>query len=287
MTATSGFYHYPAQPPLRRALSSDMYERKRLIAHYQETFSCRLAVMSDVIFDHSIPLFEDIIYDSQPEDNLHLILNSSGGDGEIAVRLARAAQARCSELTIIVPDQAKSAATLMALAADHILMGPASDLGPIDAQFWDGESLVSAKDVIATMDDAEARVLESPETLPLYASLLSDISGVMVQQARSALTRSRDLLREALSSCGTRPDAETKRLTDSLAEILIDRPASHAALFSADNAADSGLPIQKADIYGEQWKLIWQLWMKYWTLGQSVYESESASHILEGPELDA
>ena len=287
MTATSGFYQYPTRPPLRHALISDRYERKRLIAYYQETFSCKLAVMSDVIFDHSIPLFEDIIYDGQPESNLHLILNSSGGDGEIAVRLARAAQARCRELTIIVPDQAKSAATLMALAADHILMGPASDLGPIDAQFWDGENLVSAKDIIATMDDTETKVLESPGNLPLYASMLSDISGVMVQQARSAMTRSRDLLSEALSSCGSRPDAETKRLTDSLAEILIDRPASHAALFSADNAADSGLPIQKADIYGEQWKLIWQLWMKYWTLGQSVYESEGVSHILEDPEIDA
>jgi ClpP class serine protease len=56
---------------------------------------------------------------------------------------------------VIVPDFAKSAATLMAIGAHRILMGPASDLGPIDPQFQfpDG-SLVAAKDVIAAVDDA-------------------------------------------------------------------------------------------------------------------------------------
>ena len=283
MTAFLTSYRQPPpQTPLYHAANSSRNERRNLIAQYQEMFSCRLAVMSDIIFDHSIPFIEELIYDNPPDADLHLILNSPGGDGETAVRLVRAAQARCRELTIIVPDQAKSAATLMAIGAHRILMGPASDLGPIDAQFWDGEMLVSAKDIIATMDHAENKVLESPDTLPLYASMLSDVSLVMVQQSRSALVRSRDLLGEALGSCSGRSDAEVRQLADNLAEPLIDRPASHAALFSAKDAADAGLPVQPADVYGEQWSLIWQLWMKYWTLGNSVYESEKASHILEG-----
>ena len=82
------------------------------------------------------------------------MLHSPGGDGETAVRITRAAQARCKELTVIVPDMAKSAATLLAVGAHYILMGPASDLGPIDPQFLLEGNLVAAKDVIAAFDEA-------------------------------------------------------------------------------------------------------------------------------------
>lgn len=71
------------------------------------------------------------------------------------MRLVRSAQARCRRLTVIVPDQAKSAATLLALGAHQILMGPTSDLGPVDPQFQLGENdLVSAKAIIAAVEKA-------------------------------------------------------------------------------------------------------------------------------------
>jgi len=105
--------------------------------------------MVDAIFPYAITLFEELVYDAKPSQDLHLILATPGGDGETAVRLVRSAQARCRELTVIVPDIAKSAGTVLALGAHHILMGPVSDLGPIDPQFQQptGE-LVSAKDII-------------------------------------------------------------------------------------------------------------------------------------------
>jgi len=67
-----------------------------------------------------------------PDQDLHLLVAFPGGDGEVAVRLVRAALARSKTLTVIVPDQAKSAATLLALGAHEILMGSTSDLGPVD-----------------------------------------------------------------------------------------------------------------------------------------------------------
>ena len=102
----------PMQSPIYHAIHSGRYDRQRMIAQYQDEFSCRLVVMYDAIFDTSVPLFEELIYDNDRSTDLHIILASPGGDGETAVRLVRAAQARCRELTVIVPDQAKSAATL-------------------------------------------------------------------------------------------------------------------------------------------------------------------------------
>ena len=152
----------PSQSPLYHAIHSGRYDRQQAISEYQNKFACKLVVMKDVIFNHSVVRFEDLIYDASPETDLHVILASQGGDGETAVRLVRAAQARCKELTIIVPDQAKSAATLMALGAHHILMSATSDLGPIDSQFPRGDELVSAKDIIAAVDDAAQKVQDAP-----------------------------------------------------------------------------------------------------------------------------
>lgn len=73
---------------------------------------------------------------------LHLVLRSPGGDGEQAIRAIRALQSRCSKLVIVFPDIAKSAATLLALGADEIRLGPASDLGPVDPQMMVGNRWV-------------------------------------------------------------------------------------------------------------------------------------------------
>lgn len=126
---------FPKQTPLFHAQHAERYARQELIGVYQERFDCRLIVMVDVIFPESVTYFEELLMGADREQDLHLLLDSPGGDGETAVRLVRSAQARCRELTVIVPNQAKSAGTILLIGAHHILMGPTSDLGPVDPQF--------------------------------------------------------------------------------------------------------------------------------------------------------
>lgn len=88
----------------------------------------------------------------------------NAGDGETAIRVVRSAQARSRELTVIVPNQAKSAGTILLMGAHHILMGPTSDLGPVDPQFPTKSGLYSAKDLIAAAEHAEKALAENPES---------------------------------------------------------------------------------------------------------------------------
>jgi membrane-bound ClpP family serine protease len=141
----------PSQSPLFHAEHAERYQRQAAIRNYQETHHCRLIVVIDVLFPTSIAPLEELLYNADPSLDLHLILVSPGGDGETAVRMVRSIQARCKELTVIVPDIAKSAATILCLGAHRILMGPTSDLGPVDPQFPlpGAPGYVSAKDMIA------------------------------------------------------------------------------------------------------------------------------------------
>lgn len=276
---------FPAQSPLFHAQHAERYERQRLIRKYEECFGCRLVVLVDVIFPESITFFEELIADADPRERLHLLLDTPGGDGESAVRLARSAQARCSELTVIVPNQAKSAGTLLAMGAHHILMGPTSDLGPVDPQFQSptGAGLYSAKDLIAAVDHAEASVAANPESYTLHVSLLADVNAVMVQQARSALERSEDLVKEALRSQSDRSEKDVEAVAAAVKEKLIDLPKDHGAVFDAGDAERAGLPVIKADPRSEQWRLIWLLWAKYFNLYSYVAEGRYASQITPRP----
>lgn len=161
--------------PLYEAEHAARYERQALIREYQEAHGCRLVVMRDVVFPRCVPLFEETLFDADPEQDLHVLLGTPGGDTETALRLIRQAQSRCRQLTVIVPDRAKSADTLFVLGADTIYMGPTSDLGPVDPQFQlSNGSLAAARAIIAAVDRAEKSIQQDPTTYPLHAALLSD-----------------------------------------------------------------------------------------------------------------
>lgn len=81
-----------------------------------------------------IPALGDILLSIGDVDQLNLIISGPGGDGTVAEKMIELCRAYCKQFRVIVPNRAKSAATIIALGADEIVMGYCSELGPIDAQ---------------------------------------------------------------------------------------------------------------------------------------------------------
>jgi hypothetical protein len=61
-------------------------------------------------------------------------LDSPGGSASIAFKLLLELRSRFNKIRVVIPDYAKSAATLLAIGADEIYMAAAAELGPLDAQ---------------------------------------------------------------------------------------------------------------------------------------------------------
>ncbi|WP_053958334.1 SDH family Clp fold serine proteinase [Sulfobacillus thermosulfidooxidans] len=273
----------PPQSPLFHAENASRYDRQALIREYEERFACRLLVMVDIIGPWGITYLEDLIYDADPRQDIHVIISSPGGDGESAVRMARSLQSRCKELYILVPDQAKSAATLLALGAHKIVMGPTSDLGPVDPQLQispDSNQFIAAKNIIAAVETAAQKIKEAPETFPLYTSLLSNVNALMVQQALAALGRTETILEEALKCNPDRKIEDVDSLKQTLKDQLVDLPKDHSATFGALDAKNAGLPVLILSTEDVQWQLIWRLWTKYFVLKHRIYEGARVSHVL-------
>jgi len=278
----------PIRTPLFQAQHSERYARQALLTEYERLTGASLIVVIDQIFPENLTYLEELLFDCDAARPLHVLLASPGGDGETAIRMVRSMQSRCSTLTVLLPDMAKSAATLMCLGADEIIMGPGGDLGPVDPQFQIGSrALASAKEIVRAIDEAEERITKNPDTFPLFAALLADVNMLMVEQARSALDRTGALVEEALSCNHGRKRRDVKALAKRLQAPLIDDPASHSAVIPVAAAQAFGLPAVATDPSSREWALIWSLWTRYFTLGcfpagtVAVYEGRRASHVLK------
>jgi ClpP class serine protease len=71
-------------------------------------------------------------------ERLSLVLHTRGGDTNVPWPFVSYLREYCDHLTVIVPACANSAGTLLALGADSIVMGPFSELSPIDPTVANG-----------------------------------------------------------------------------------------------------------------------------------------------------
>jgi len=102
----------------------------------------RIRYYLTIFYDYSSSIVEADVLEvhqqlgkiTSPRDNTEIVmvLHSDGGSASSAYKIVNMIRSKCAHLTIVVPQTAKSAATLMALAADELVMGQESELGPLD-----------------------------------------------------------------------------------------------------------------------------------------------------------
>lgn len=104
---------------------------------------------------HLRRLLEDKVSTPKEHVEIDLWVESPGGDAHAAYKLALLLRSYACKIRVVVPDFAKSAATLLALAADEIYMGAAAELGPLDAQIPNEGGIVTT---ISALDVARSLV---------------------------------------------------------------------------------------------------------------------------------
>src|SRR6266705_399602 len=128
-----------------------------LLVHRQETMS----LLGFPVFRYiDINDSEEVlraIHLTDPEIPLDLVLHTPGGLVLAATQIARAVSKRKGKVTVFVPHFAMSGGTLIALAADEIVMCPHAVLGPVDPQLGEfpAASLIKVVEQkpIAEIDD--------------------------------------------------------------------------------------------------------------------------------------
>ena len=71
---------------------------------------------------------------------LNVVLETLGGSPDLTFKSVVTLRSSCNKMVVYVPHWAKSAGTLLCLAADEIVLSLGSELGPLDMQVTDPRS---------------------------------------------------------------------------------------------------------------------------------------------------
>lgn len=184
----------------------------------QNVFGNRVARYIDIEDAQTIiPAIEQTPKD-QP---INLILHTPGGLVLAAMQIARALKAHPAKVTVYVPIMAMSGGTLIALAADEIVMGEFSALGPIDPQL---SGLPAASILAAKREKPVDRV--SDLTL-----IFADMSEKSIRQVVDGAT---DLMRDRLG----------EEAASRIAQQLATGAWTHDYVITAEHARALGLTVQ-------------------------------------------
>jgi serine dehydrogenase proteinase len=91
-------------------------------------------IESEGLFPELLYSFNKLIRKLPPGNGIDLILHSLGGTTDTASAIASLCRVRFGGFRVMVPFLAKSAATLLTLAADERLLAMSAQLGPVDPQ---------------------------------------------------------------------------------------------------------------------------------------------------------
>jgi ClpP class serine protease len=156
-----------------------------------------------------------------PDMPIDFLIHTPGGLVLASEQIALALRAHRAKVTVFVPHYAMSGGTLVALAADEIVMDPNAVLGPVDPQL--GE--YPAASILQVVQRKDVNQIDD-RTL-----ILADVAEKAQRQVRNLLEK---ILADKMS---TEPASE-------LAEILSDGRWTHDYPITVDEARMLLLPIQ-------------------------------------------
>lgn len=194
----------------------------RVIAmiHRQETMSILgFPVMRYIDIDDSERVIRAIQM-TDPDLPIDLILHTPGGVALAAVQIARALKKHPGKTTVYVPHYAMSGGTLIALAADEIVMGEQSVLGPVDPQIGQ----YPAPSIINVLKQKPLSAIDD-QTL-----ILANIAEKAINQLESSII---DIL----------PDQYSNRDKQRIAKILTQGNWTHDFPITVDVAKSLGLNV--------------------------------------------
>ena len=224
----------------------------------------RMPVGASIAGDAVRPFF-DVLRAMGKVEKLDLFVYSGGGSTEVPWRIASALRKYADSWHILVPFRANSAATLLALGADQIILGRHGELGPIDPTIniqgrpggTQTPDSISVEDVMAYFRFVKEEVgltdqSNLADSLGHLANRLDAVGLGYVHRTRSHI---RDVAHRMLTSQQNPP---SERAMETIVATLAERVYAHDHAIGLQEAKDIGLPVEDAseEVESAMWKLL-------------------------------
>jgi len=202
-------------------IEQDRKSRVILLVHRQETMS----LLGFPIFRYiDVNDSEEVIRAinmTDPEVPLDIVLHTPGGLVLASLQIARAIHKHRGKVTVFVPHYAMSGGTLIALAADEIVMCEHAVLGPVDPQL----AQYPAASILKVLEDKPIAEID-------------DHTLILADQARKAMNQVCRSVKELLA------DDMGEERGEELARLLTHGTWTHDYPITCEEARQMGLPVR-------------------------------------------
>jgi hypothetical protein len=249
---------------------------------------------SGSVCDNDVMAMQELLQDLGPQRHLTLVVKSDGGSGMAALRMVHLLRQYTRRLTLLAPLNCASAATMLALGADRIGMGPLSYLTAVDTSLEHDLSPVDhTNNLVAVSNDEVERVIrlwkESSgrnTTVNPYQELYKYLQPLVIGALDRASSLSLMLCREIL---GYHMKDKTK--ADRISRQLNSSYPAHQYPITSREARRLGLDV--FDLDPELDQLLQDLNLVYSEMGQRAitdfdelnHHDNEITNILEGSGL--
>ena len=198
------------------------------------------------ITDEDLQAFMEAIHGLKG-NKLDLILHTGGGSAEATDAIVTYLRQKFNDIRIIIPQAAMSAGTMLALAADEIVMGKHSFIGPIDPQFIlntpGGIQGGAARGIMEQFKKGQKDCADNPKNLNSWLPMLSQYGPALLVQCQNQIDFGRDLVKTWLGSYMFK--GEDGKKAEEISEFLSnhDNFKTHGKHISITQAKDIGLKI--------------------------------------------
>lgn len=263
----------PSQTPLFHSIHRDRYFRQELIRKIQTETQRTLIVYvanashpGGIICRDDVLAFGDLL-EGKKDIELDLLIQSQGGDIDQAEKIIYLCRARSRGFRVIIPESAKSAATLIALGSDEIIMSDTSELGPIDPQVVvttpDGKTMVRpAQSFLDGLEDIKKKVEKEGGLSPAYFPLLEKLDPALIDFCNKAIQRAAALAERWLQEfMFCKEPSKASELASRLSDAK--KYLSHSVVINVVEARKMGLKVKQYDSDENLWQAIWRLYCAY------------------------
>jgi hypothetical protein len=249
---------------------------------------------SGSVCDNDVMALQELLQDLGPQRHLTLVVKSDGGSGMAALRMVHLLRQYTRRLTLLAPLNCASAATMLALGADRIGMGPLSYLTAVDTSLEHDLSPVDhTNNLVAVSNDEVERVIrlwkESSgrnTTVNPYQELYKYLQPLVIGALDRASSLSLMLCREILGY-----HMKDKAKADRISRQLNSSYPAHQYPITSREARRLGLDV--FDLDPELDQLLQDLNLVYSEMGQRAitdfdelnHHDNEITNILEGSGL--
>jgi len=180
-------------------------------------------------------------------ETLDIIIHSPGGQADATIQIVKYLRNKYKKIRAIIPQNAMSAATMLACACDEIIMGKESAIGPIDPQLnipFQGHSMsMPAHSNLRDFETAKKDVMENPALSNIWAPKLLQLPFGIFDFCNKAIQAAKLNVAEWLDNYMFKNDPQ--KLGAQIAEKLgnFELHGSHGKPINYEQAREIGLKV--------------------------------------------